>query len=53
VGEEIERVYFTHSGMISLMAVMQSGATVETATIGQAGVIGAGLGARSAMAYER
>jgi hypothetical protein len=25
--------------MISLMAVMQSGASVETATIGQAGVI--------------
>src|SRR5262249_10002941 len=31
VGEEIEHVYFPHSGMISLVAVMQSGATVETA----------------------
>jgi hypothetical protein len=30
VGEEIEHVYFPHSGMVSLVAVMQSGATVET-----------------------
>jgi hypothetical protein len=34
VGEEIEHVYFPHTGMVSLVAVMQSGATVETATIG-------------------
>jgi CRP-like cAMP-binding protein len=48
VGQEIERVYLPHSGMVSLVAVMQNGATVETATIGRAGVIGAsaGLGAR-------
>ena len=52
VGEQIERVYFPHSGMVSLVAVMQSGATVETATVGRAGVIGASaaLGARTAMA---
>jgi len=30
--EEIERVYFPHSGMVSLVAVMQSGAAIETAT---------------------
>jgi CRP-like cAMP-binding protein len=49
VGEEIEHVYFPHNGMVSLVAVMQSGATVETATIGRGGVVGAsaGLGARS------
>jgi hypothetical protein len=41
---EIERVYFPHSGMVSLVAVMQSGATVETATVGRAGVIGASSG---------
>jgi CRP-like cAMP-binding protein len=48
VGEEIEHVYFPHTGMVSLVAVMQSGATVETATIGGGGVIGASaaLGAR-------
>jgi CRP-like cAMP-binding protein len=49
VGEEIEHVYFPHTGMVSLVAVMQSGATVETATVGRGGVIGAsaGLGAKS------
>ena len=52
VGEEIEHVYFPHSGMVSLVAVMQSGATVETASIGRSGVIGAsaGLGAHSTFA---
>src|SRR5499426_2699851 len=33
VGEEIEHVYFPHTGMVSLVAVMPSGATVETATM--------------------
>jgi CRP-like cAMP-binding protein len=52
IGEEIERVYFPHTGMVSLVAVMQGGATVESASIGRSGVIGAsaGLGARSAFA---
>jgi hypothetical protein len=49
--EEIERVYFPHSGMVSLVTVLQSSATVETATIGCAGVIGAntGLGAKQSV----
>jgi CRP-like cAMP-binding protein len=49
-GDEIEHVYFPHSGMVSLVAVMQNGATVETATVGRGGVIGvmAGLGSRFA-----
>ena len=42
--DEIERVYFPHRGMVSVVAVMQSGAAVETATIGRAGVIGASAG---------
>src|SRR5438094_1976577 len=52
VGEQIEHVYFPHTGMVSLVAVMRSGATVETATVGRAGAIGvsAGLGASAAMA---
>jgi CRP-like cAMP-binding protein len=49
-GERIERVYFPHSGMISLVAVMQQGNAVETATIGREGAVGAtsGLGPRHA-----
>jgi CRP-like cAMP-binding protein len=45
-GDEPERVYFPHSGMISLLAVMSDGKAVETATVGREGVVGAmaGLG---------
>jgi CRP-like cAMP-binding protein len=50
-GEPIDRVYFPHSGMISLVAVMNDGEkSIETATVGNEGVVGAmsGLGARRA-----
>jgi CRP-like cAMP-binding protein len=50
---EIERVYFLHSGMVSLVAVMQSGADVETATIGRAGVIAASAGLGSKRSVGR
>ena len=45
-GEEVERVYFPHSGMVSLLAVMQDGKAVETAIVGREGAVGAmaGLG---------
>jgi len=50
-GDDIEHVYFPHSGMVSLVAVMHGGATVETMTAGRGGVIGPppgwGRGARS------
>jgi CRP-like cAMP-binding protein len=51
-GGRIEQVYFPHTGMISLLAVMQAGNGVETATIGREGVVGAmaGLGGRIAVA---
>jgi CRP-like cAMP-binding protein len=50
-GGEIEQVYFPHGGMVSLVAVMQSGATVETATVGRNGIIGSAvaLGSRCAV----
>jgi CRP-like cAMP-binding protein len=49
-GEQIERVYFPQSGMISLLAVMQPGNAIETATIGREGAVGgmSGLGPRRA-----
>lgn len=49
-GEEIEHVYFPHDAMVSLVAVMQTGTTVETATVGRGGVIGytTGIGGRRA-----
>ncbi len=49
-GERIDHVYFPHSGMISLVAVMKQGESIETATVGREGAVGAvsGLGPRHA-----
>jgi CRP-like cAMP-binding protein len=45
-GDELERVLFPHVGMISLLAVMNDGRAIETATVGREGAVGvmAGLG---------
>ena len=47
----IDHVYFPQGAMVSLVALMQNGTTIETATLGRAGVVGgsAGLGARRAV----
>jgi CRP-like cAMP-binding protein len=49
-GDPIEQVYFPQSGMISVLATMQEGKAVETATVGREGAVGimAGLGGRRA-----
>jgi CRP-like cAMP-binding protein len=48
--DPIKFVYFPQSGMISVLAAMQEGKAVETATIGREGAVGimAGLGGRRA-----
>jgi CRP-like cAMP-binding protein len=45
-GEEFDRVYFPHSGMLSLLVVLRDGKAIEVATVGREGVVGAmaGLG---------
>jgi CRP-like cAMP-binding protein len=45
-GEEFDRVYFPHSGMLSLLVVLDDGKAIEVATVGREGVVGAmaGLG---------
>ncbi len=50
-GDEIEHVYFPHTGMVSLLAVMKDGRAVETAVVGREGVVGAiaGLGLHIAL----
>jgi CRP-like cAMP-binding protein len=50
-GDPIKVVYFPRTGMISLLAVMQAGNGVETATVGREGAVGvmAGLGGRTAI----
>jgi CRP-like cAMP-binding protein len=39
--EPIEHIYFPYSGMVSVLTMMRSGDTVEAASLGQGGVIGA------------
>jgi CRP-like cAMP-binding protein len=53
LGDLVENVYFPHSGIVSLVAVMRTGVTVETATIGREGVIGATVDPGSRRAFGR
>jgi CRP-like cAMP-binding protein len=48
--DEIDQIYFPHSGMISLLAVTDDDEAIETAAIGSEGVVGASavLGIRRA-----
>src|SRR5262249_16230197 len=39
-GEKIEQVYFLQSGIVSLMAVLEGGASVETVSMGCEGAVG-------------
>jgi CRP-like cAMP-binding protein len=43
-GDELDQIYFPHSGMISILAVLQDGKAIETATVGLEGVVGAMAG---------
>lgn len=47
-GSPVDRIYFPHGGMISLLVVTRNGGMVETATIGREGALGVhrGLGER-------
>lgn len=51
MGDEVDQVYFPHTGMLSLLAVMRDGKAIETATVGNEGVVGgmAGLGLYKSM----
>jgi len=52
-GEVIDQVYFPHSGMVSIVVVLSEGEkSVETATVGREGAVGAiaGLGDRKSSA---
>ena len=39
-GDTIDTVYFPHDGVLSLMTLMESGAAIESATIGSEGALG-------------
>jgi CRP-like cAMP-binding protein len=46
VGDDVEHVYFPHTGMIALLTVLKDGTAIETAVVGREGVVDAmaGLG---------
>ena len=52
-GDQIGHVYFPQSGMISLLAVMKQGQSVEIATVGREGAVGAMSGFGSRHAFTR
>jgi len=52
-GELFNQVYFPQTGMISLLAVMENGMAVETATVGREGAVGANAGLGSRIAPHR
>ena len=49
--QPIKRVYFPHSGLVSLLGILPEGQAIDTASIGRDGAIGlsAGLGAHTAL----
>jgi CRP-like cAMP-binding protein len=52
-GDVVEYVYFPHTAVISYLAVMRHGQTVETATIGRNGLIGGAIGLGRWRAFAR
>jgi CRP-like cAMP-binding protein len=45
-GDEVDQIFFPHTGMLSLLTVLRDGKAIEVATVGREGVVGAmaGLG---------
>jgi CRP-like cAMP-binding protein len=52
-GDEIEQVYFLHSGIVSLMAISQDGNAISTASVGSEGAIGTIAGTGFVHAFTR
>ena len=52
-GEEIEQVYFLHSGIVSLMAISRDGDAISTASVGREGAIGTIAGTGFVRAFTR
>ena len=52
-GDEIEQVYFLHSGIVSLMAISEDGNAISTASVGSEGAIGTIAGTGFVRAFTR
>ena len=46
VGQPIDRVYFPHSGVVSLVVPLESGETIELAMVGRESLVGGAAGLR-------
>jgi CRP-like cAMP-binding protein len=52
-GQPIDKVYFPHTGVISLLSVMEDGSAVETSTIGSESAVGLLAGLTRINAFSR
>src|SRR5262245_27828370 len=52
-GQPIRRVYFPHSGLVSLLGILPEGHAIDTASIGRDGAIGLSAGLGSQVALSR
>jgi CRP-like cAMP-binding protein len=52
-GRPVEHVYFPTEGMLSMLAVLESGEGIEIAAIGREGAVGAKLGIRPVLSFTR
>jgi CRP-like cAMP-binding protein len=52
-GDEIEQVYFLHSGIVSLVAISGDGDAIATASVGSEGAIGTIAGTGFVRAFTR
>jgi CRP-like cAMP-binding protein len=52
-GAPIEHVYFPTSGLVSLLAIMQTGQAIETAVIGREGVVGAAAASEGSDSFSQ
>lgn len=52
-GDAIDRVYFLHSGIVSLMAISEDGDAIATASVGSEGAIGTIAGTGFVRAFTR
>jgi hypothetical protein len=45
----MEYIYFPTSGMVSILAIMQTGDAIETAVVGREGVVGGSIGSEGSL----
>ena len=52
-GQPMDHVYFPHSGVISLLSVMEDGSAIETSTVGRESAVGLASAAKLGVPLDR